>query len=651
MSYISNKNNDLFIKSKVTQKGREKIAKGKFNFTTWAIGDSEINYNNINSITAKTINVVDNQASIKYYLYDGNNVLNNITEDNINVDKVVLYNEKNDIGYFSGNTNILEKPFIVYSGVANKSLLSGTTGLTITNTGSTIGDYILIKLNDEINNQTPTINIWYKIINTGSTLMLDRELPNLSGETGQFSYIIYKNDEINNIFIQPTVNFTWDNNLLEFVPENESLILSGSPVWNMNIVYNENYCGFNSGWTGFSGFSSQNYLGTKDPYLNPFDIDNNNNTITSINCGVVKSTNDINKTAAIIHYTNNDYYNGYGEFIYVDSNNKLEMNIPNLLYHNRYFSGSTYSGMKFVSNSILKTLSGTNITYYDILEEESLIKPNTTPRTIGKLFHNFNIILITDDEIVTALSYKANRNYTLPELEGELEDSNDGLLEPQQTIYLTYELSNNLNYGVKNGLPCQNYVKIYNNSTKTKNINFWFKDNNPFNFLVSGDTGNGFRANEFNLLYQIVENYGDRPLYNNWKKINVINGANYIDKSQLNGGYFSMNKNDVNTSTNFTLNNSFNNNSGLNYGEEKMFYGNIKAFAGSTIFKTNFNFTIDSSKFNHSTNPTYKNSDSIKMTELNIYDSEGDLMIISKTSKPIEIGEINNVTLKVDIDF
>ena len=44
MSYIIN-NSDPFISIKLTDVGRQQLAKGALNFSFWAIGDSEINYN------------------------------------------------------------------------------------------------------------------------------------------------------------------------------------------------------------------------------------------------------------------------------------------------------------------------------------------------------------------------------------------------------------------------------------------------------------------------------------------------------------------------------------------------------------------------------------------------------------------------------
>jgi hypothetical protein len=43
MSYIIN-NTNPFVSIKLTEIGREKLASGSLNFSFWAIGDSEINY-------------------------------------------------------------------------------------------------------------------------------------------------------------------------------------------------------------------------------------------------------------------------------------------------------------------------------------------------------------------------------------------------------------------------------------------------------------------------------------------------------------------------------------------------------------------------------------------------------------------------------
>lgn len=660
MSYILNQNSDLFIKSKVTEKGREKIAKGSITYSNWAIGDSEINYDHTNESGStiagyKFLNPKDKQPNIKYFVYDGSSLFNTINNNNVNVEKIQLYNQKDEIGYFDDSDNtIITSPFIITSTALAKSSFGGTNILSINPNGVTNGDLMLVKYNSNSvsENETVSLALWYKVLSNDVTgLTLDKQLPNLESETGNTNILFYKNDEIKNIFNYGTPNLVFNDNLFSFQPENENIILSGSPVWNMNIVYSESLAGLNNSYP----IENNNYLGTSNPYLNLFDTTTySDGEIKKMNCGVITAMNDVNKSAAIIHYTNNPYYDGYGDYIYVDDSNKLEMVIPNILYHNRYFSdgNANLSGMKFASDTTVKSIDGTNIEYYDILEDTDYLESGATQNVIGKLFFGLHIILITDDEIVSALTYKSNRNYTLPQLDAELIDSPNGIIEAGKTIYLTYELNNNRNYGFKPSLPCQKYIKLYNNSSKNKDITFWIKNNKGLDYLTTGNTGNGFSANEFNLLYQIVDDYNARPNIQSWKKINISGTTSgYLKKNDITNSYFTVNNSLYATASDFNLVNDLNNNTGLYYGEEKFFYGNIKASAGTNIFKTIFNFVLDSAKFNKTTNPTHSLGQSLKVTEFNIFDNDGDLVIASKLSKPIELGDVTNVTVKVDIDF
>ena len=72
------------------------------------------------------------------------------------------------------------------------------------------------------------------------------------------------------------------------------------------------------------------------------------------------------------------------------------------------------------------------------------------------------------------MSYKSNRNWTLPRLNAELVSpsggAGTGCLDPDETMYLTYMLTNPS--GLTNALPCQYYVKIENNTSLDKD-NSW----------------------------------------------------------------------------------------------------------------------------------------------------------------------------------
>ena len=79
MSYIIKRTNPI-VNTKLTEKGRQKLAQGKLNFSYWAAGDCEVNYkisdNDVDSannlpLTNFYSNVLkpkDQQSCLKYYL-------------------------------------------------------------------------------------------------------------------------------------------------------------------------------------------------------------------------------------------------------------------------------------------------------------------------------------------------------------------------------------------------------------------------------------------------------------------------------------------------------------------------------------------------------------------------------------------------------
>ena len=80
MSYII-KNTNPFVSIKLTEIGREQLAQGQLNFSYWAIGDSELNYNReaivdaailagdpTLSETSKILRPFDRQPNFKSYI-------------------------------------------------------------------------------------------------------------------------------------------------------------------------------------------------------------------------------------------------------------------------------------------------------------------------------------------------------------------------------------------------------------------------------------------------------------------------------------------------------------------------------------------------------------------------------------------------------
>ena len=94
----------------------------------------------------------------------------------------------------------------------------------------------------------------------------------------------------------------------------------------------------------------------------------------------------------------------------------------------------------------------------------------------------------------------------------------------------------------------------------------------------------------------------------------------------------------------------------LQFGDERFFYGNLETFIGANIYKTVFNLFVSADKYKYTSNPT-RSSDpaaivpDIKVSECGIYDTDGELVMIGKLSRPVRLTGGNTVMLEVSIDF
>ena len=134
------------VAARLTQKGRNSIANGKFNVSYFAVGDSEYNYNG--STTQTILTPFDKDINVKYPFYYtsgstifGTPISNTITSSCRNVmssDSAWKSNvvwEKNPIGYtgatkYSGFTNskfLGTKSFLGYSSSSGQTTNTGTT--------------------------------------------------------------------------------------------------------------------------------------------------------------------------------------------------------------------------------------------------------------------------------------------------------------------------------------------------------------------------------------------------------------------------------------------------------------------------------------------------------------------------------------------
>ena len=711
MSYIITSTNP-FVSIKLTEKGREQLSLGQLNFSYWAIGDSEINYereaivdanptNPSLSATSRILRPVDRQPNIKSFITSSTSTSNyqQINASNMNVVKAIVNNEADERGFFINNitgftTDLSTTLTPYYQPVAN-STLSGTSILTLSGSPIvSVGDLILLKLTNSIvgpisANETTiaTPNLWFKVQGlTGTTLGLDRNLPNLSGDAQSSQVLIYRGGEIYDTISTGTTTAYWDTGTLSF---NSSINVTchDVPVWNMNNVWCENLAGMSGGtYQDYTYFGSYSYLGTKNPYFEYLCVSSGVSE-TQIKCNDpgISYLDDVSKSISIIHYTNNAISNLYGEFFYVDAtNNKyVKLHIPNLMYHRDGYAtaSGTSMGMDFIASGATQRIGNSDIEYIDLIEDPSFISSaNTTPLVVGKVFPQLKMIVIDDDEIVAAISYKSNRNWTLPELSATLQSpsggTSTGVLGSNQTMYLTYSLEVSGVSGLTTSLPCQKYVKIDNITSTAKDVAFRINGTDLLPYMRKienvGYDGLGFYATNFKLLYQTVSGSTQRPDPAAWKAYDFTSNAITVSAGQTidpklfenqspstNG--FILDSLKAASATTFNLVPLLNlpptnQPSYLQFGDERFFYGNLETYIGATIYKTIFDVRVNSSLFNLTSNPTRStdpatNPPNIRVTEVGVYDNLQNLVCIGKLSKPVILFPGNTIMLELSLDF
>jgi hypothetical protein len=674
MSFII-KDSNVTINTKLTTIGRLQLSIGNLNFSTIEVGDSEIDYNYINKydlendstfsfniLRPKDINsIIKNPIPINSGFIETKSPITNISP----IEKYIT-NTADVRGFFTGST--LKSNLIKYSSaVTINTLTAQTNTLDLISYTANTGDYILFDINNKNTTQnqqytftSATPSYWYKVISkTGTSVTLDRNLPVLSGNTNKsYFYVFNSGNSINNFYGNSSPIQYWDELTLTF-DSNTNVSNDDVKVWNFNIVYSDSLLGL-SGYTD-NYYNSQNYLSLKR-YINDF----------------YNTSNNIYRNAlGIVHYTNNSISNYYGEGF---DKATLKLTIPNVLYHNAASTDLTgiTTGLILTTENVKRTIldsvnSAFTLTYYNLIDSELNV--------VGKVFNDLKVIVIEDQEIITALSYKSNRNYTLPNFNSVSTvptTSNNFVITASTTqpkdVYVTYQLINTGttanyidSYGYLNGIPCQ-YINKISGVTQNRDIQFSFLSGD-FPFLSKStdilNNGLGVPFNRFKLLVQVV-NQGEEIVNTNWKEIDltsqVLDTTNLIIPTSIGDKLITLNGNTfVSNSTSFSMNTLLNipsneenillKNNYLGLGEECFFFGNIEVDINAIAFETSFNNVLSFNQYNTSNNPTWVNTLPVYISEVGIYDSENNLVAIGKLKNPIEKKNGKLIILSLSLDF
>jgi hypothetical protein len=681
MSYLPTEP-QTFINIKLTDDGRRLLSLGQLTFSKAILSDREINYgiDRVNGYTIACSNRIlapkDAQPVLPLNNFDGT-----VPEpfQSVGSARQIVSATTPSIGFFTGNSTsgwtIDTTKSFGYSKISySSSTPDGST--TIQMTGGTYfpvdGDLMFVSWTPIQNSgytystggtiplYNPTVVSWYRVVDADSStseVTLDRNLPN-------FGTTISTSSQAVNAYFYPF------NGVEDYYGSASTI---ETKVWNMNIVRTSSIVGTSSSMSGYTSYGSIEFNGTKQ-YL-----------------GFSSETREF----GIIHYTNNYSGNTYAEQL-VEST--VIVDIPYVMWHGTAANAGEAKnwGLTLTDYAGPTTYDALAGTTYRALRDGNAITNNI----VGRVYHKLKIIIITDPELLNALTYKSNRNFTLPplQLSSSISPKNPltttdatGLLQTGYSYFVTYVASSDLQYssghsfGYPTILNCSYISRIegvndFNNNPQYLQANFGMNGfpfmRNSANMDSASYSGTGWNANSVQLLVNKVDSTLNPNIKiddlspDNWR---LISNASIGGNGVYSGGSTTINP--INLLTNtfivssedytsgstfdltgpysaFTINTDVNSN-GLNFGDESFFFGNIQANILSTVFKTVLTVLVPDTKLNTTLNPSFNSlldADTF-ITEVGILDSNNVLVGVGKPTYPIAKNSGRYIAFQLEIDF
>jgi len=663
-----------FINIKLTDTGRRLLSLGRLTFASAVLSDREIDYsidrNGFYPISNNRILAPkDMEPSFSNFDLSAPIPLGTSRVSSV---KQIITATTSATGFFTGTTNdfaidqtkYFTKLTISYSGngiPSGNSYIGYDAGSAtpnnpahgnliyipwepIQNSGKTYSSSTIVASGNPIN------GLWYRITSADTTnniLTLDRPTPNFGiGTVQKINAYIYPFNAIDTYY--------------------SSAYTTSVGVWNMNIIRTTSELGTDSTVSGYTTYGSIEYNGVRN-YLN-FSSETRN--------------------IGVLHFTNLFTGNTYAEQLVEKT---VEINIPNVMWHKTSANvGEAISyGLTLTDSAGDSVFDYSANTSYRFLRDGS----STNNTILGRVYHKLKIAVITDQELLEALSYKSNRNYTLPQLSLQLSTAPKypltssqatGLCVSGKTYYVTYltesdsTYKSGSTYGYPKSLPSGYISRITGESDSSGNatyLNALFPSNS-FPYLRSSEgmktySGTGWNANKVQLLVNVVDNtslydYNTIPS-NNWKLISsgIGNGIYTGDTTDLSinplklqGYQFVISNEDYVSGTTYVINSVFtqNNNirtSGLTFGNESFFFGTFKSNILATSFKSSIVVIADSSSFNSSSNSSFDSDVDTKtyITEIGILSDTGEFVGVGKPTYPIEKSNARFLAFKLEYDF
>jgi hypothetical protein len=688
MSFIL-KSSNILINCKLSTYGRKVLASGGLRFSKFGISDQEINYKFLNDTNQSgsiltLLRPMDKNPDLVCLVKPTDSSTSNLSPlPPVTATEVTVKNTAKERGFFTGNTTsgftgltsttyVRQANVIVpLSGVTGGTSVSLRKGVGFTlSTEPAVNDLIMIQwvnptttgttTNGVIDSNKLLPHLFYKIQSktgtlSGNTLSvtLDRNTPNFNSFTGTTAAqaIIYPGgDSINSYYGSSVISDYWNSDTLSF--DNSFNVGNDDvPVWNLSIVYTEELAGKDSTFKPYGEFTTNDYSGFKE-YVN--------------------TLGDSQKSLGIVHFTNNSVSNFYGEQLFGPS---FVLDIPTVIWSKT--SNKVGVKLKCLNTTTVPIMSGLNSPYYPLVVDDG------SNSIVGKCFINMKLAVIENEELLAAMSYKSDRNWTLPAMTnvgntlGTVTNPNI-FTTTGQRLYVTYLFDNttaysfNLSYGYKGGLHNQIYT-VFSGETNGTSLtnNQVCRFNIPDNELqylsnITGfASGTGFTFRTFKIIYQLVNNSTDRPSPDAWKEFDYTSRLNgystwsggTIPSTAFQNINYVIDNNIVTGGTTYTLNNYINiplaaDTTTLNFGDESFFYGNVNTDISATVFKTKFLINLPYNNFNTSQNPTFDETENnVLISSIGIYDDNDVLVAVGKLSSPLEKKTNQTKLIELSLDF
>ena len=673
-----------FINIKLTDVGRRQLSLGKLTFASYMFADNEINYSidrtkSYLPSSNRILSPVDSEPTLTQS-FDGTSY-QPLLAQYVASAKQFSTAHTESYGFFSGigasysaaplsfiidSTKILGSDKLFYSANTNN-----TNVLKLTGSGDTptVGNLVRIAWSspDYIGDvpyngtipeysATPLNYLFYRIVSgspLANTYLLDRNMPDFSGvytsSSGKSTCaIFYPSQSVETFY--------------------GSGATTDPKLWNMNIVRTSSLPGTTTNISGYTSYGSLEYNGAKQYF------------------GFSSET----PSFGVIHYTNEFSGNTYAEALMEKT---VRIDLPYVMWWNTAGNNGQVmtQGLSLYDVDGTTTIDAVSGTFYRDLKDGV----GSTSRTVGRVYHNLKTIIIYDQELLTALSYKSNRNWTLPDFNVSLTTNPKyplttseatGLCQSGNTYYVTYLVSSlpyspGVSYGFDGGLHCGYVHKIdgaldVNGNNQFLSLYFY---PNSFPFLRSSDgmtggtySGTGWNANKVQVLVNTQlsgynYNVGDVP-QNDWKLISDVVGngiytgdsTDYsIDPLKLAGYNFILSQEDYNSGTtytlprNFTGETDFNGLTGLTFGNESFFYGNVTADILAVTYKTLITAVASNNDFNDSLNNSFDSllDSGTYITKVAVFDANNNLVAVGKPSYPIPKNSARYIVVQLEMDF